>query len=233
MIQNNTGQFIQVPIEGITPKDEQAIHKLTAIIEHGNAITKPVYVTWTPLRKDLNSILDDASQSKPIQIKMSFDESYGELFGSKIQLGRMVRYITGMIEIPTAELEQAIATLPPDESLRIKLVDVEVNEIFPDWYIREAQRLSQCLVDDFGAESVYLFGSLAWSDIHAPETDIDLAVSGLPSERFLEAVGYLERASKFPVDLVNLESVPDHLRQRILAEGKKLNERAAVTAVSG
>ncbi len=58
--------------------------------------------------------------------------------------------------------------------------------------------------------------------MHAPETDIDLAVSGLPAERYFKAVGYLEMESNFPVDLVDLNSVPDHLRQRILSEGKKL-----------
>ena len=231
-IQDKTDQFIQVPIEP-TSEDIWASNKFIAIIEHGHVITKPAQATWEPLRQDLNSILDVARQGKSVQIRMSFDESYGELFGSKIQTGRMVRYITGMIEMPAAELEQAIATLAPDKYLSIKLVDAEVIEIFPDWFIREAERLSQRLVEDLGVESVYLFGSLVWSNVHAPETDIDLAVSGLPSERYLEAVGYLERESTFPVDLVDLNNVPDQLRQRIFAEGKKLNERETVTALSG
>ncbi len=231
-IQDKTGQVIQVPIKP-TPEDMQTFNRFTAIIEHGHVITKPAQETWKPLRQDLNSILDDARQGKLIQVRESFDESCVELFGSKIQTGRMVQYTIGMIEMPAAELEQAIATLAPDEHLSIKLVDVERFQVFPDWFICEARRLSQRLVEDFSVESVYLFGSLVWSNVHAPETDIDLAVSGLPSERYLEAVGYLERESTFPVDLVDLNNVPDRLRQRILAEGKKLNERETVTALSG
>jgi predicted nucleotidyltransferase len=111
-----------------------------------------------------------------------------------------------------------------------QFVDVEVIEIYPDWFLREAKRLSQRLIEKFEAAAVYLFGSLVWSDIHAPETDIDLAVRGLSPERYLEAISYLERESKFPIDLVELEKVADHLRWRILAEGKLLSEREPVVA---
>jgi predicted nucleotidyltransferase len=233
VIQDNIEEFLQVPVEGLTDADVRATNGLVNIIERGKRIVKFKEMTGEFEKQFLEAILNIHRRGELINLGITDDKSHVELLRQKLATGRRTRYLTGKIEMPTVELEQAIAKLVPDEFLPIKFVNAEVIEIFPDWYIREAQRLSQHLVDDFGVESVYLFGSLAWSDIHTPETDIDLAVSGLPSERFLEAVGYLERASKFPVDLVNLESVPDHLRQRILAEGKKLNERAAVTAVSG
>ena len=90
--------------------------------------------------------------------------------------------------------------------------------------------MAPLLVENFNAEAVYLFGSLVWSEVHAPETDIDLAIKGLLPERYLEAIGYLERESKFPIDLVQLENVPEHLRQRILSEGKLLYEREPALA---
>lgn len=175
-------------------------------------------------------MLDVHRQGKLIHLTMFTDESFIELFDSKIQIGPMTRYITGKIARSVAELEQAINTLKPDGSLPLELLDVEVIEVFPHWFICEAERLGQLLLEKFGVEAVYLFGSLAWSDIHAPETDIDLAVSGLSPERYLEAVGYLERATNFPVDLVELEKISDHLRQRILSTGKLLGERESVIA---
>jgi predicted nucleotidyltransferase len=221
-IQDRTGHSLQIPIEGPTTQDVLAIDELIAIIEHGKTVRKHVEATVKFKGPALDIILDTARQGERTHLSVSYDESHVNLFDLEIQMGRMTRDTTGTFEISATELEQTIAALAPAEYLTVKLVDAQVVEIFPDWFAREAQRLSQCLVDNFGAESVYLFGSLAWSDVHAPETDIDLAVDGLPPERYLEAIGYLERESSFPVDLVDLNSVPNHLRQRILAEGRKL-----------
>ncbi len=230
-IQDKVGQFIQIPIEGLTNKDIQSINELIAIIENGKT-TKQVKEIIPGEFKDnaLDLILDVHRQGKPGHFTISSDESYVELLGLEISTGRITQHITGKPELSATELETAIAKLSPGEYMAIKFVDVEIVEIFPNWFIREARRLSQLLVDRFGAEDVYLFGSLVWSDVYAPETDIDLAVSGLPTERYLEAVGYLEQESNFPVDLVELDKLPAHLRERILTEGELLNEREPVMA---
>jgi predicted nucleotidyltransferase len=50
----------------------------------------------------------------------------------------------------------------------------------------------------------------------SPESDIDLAVAGLPPECFFKAVGLARRVLKRPVDLVDLdESNPftDYLKE--------------------
>ena len=231
-IQDKARQHLQVPVEGLTRADVQAIHELVEIIEHGKTITKHTEITGEFKGEALDIALDVHRQGRPIHFTVSSDESYVELFGLKIEVGRMTQHITGTIGMPITELEKAITALAPDEYLTLRFVDVEVVEIFPDWFIREARRLSQCLVDNFGAESVHLFGSLAWNDVHAAETDIDLAVSGLPAERYLEVVNYLERESSFPVDLVDLSKVPGYLRQRIVTEGRLLSEREPVMALS-
>lgn len=231
-IQDKTRQFLQVPVEGLTRADVQASYELVEIIEHGKTITKHTEITGKFKGEALDIALDVHRQAKPIHLTVSSHESYVELLGLKIQMGRMTRHISGTIGMPITGLEKAITALDPDEYLTLRFIDVEVVEIFPDWFVREAQQLSQRLVDNFGAESVYLFGSLAWSDVHAAETDIDLAVSGLPAERYLESADYLERESNFPVDLVDLSKVSDHLRQRIVTEGKLLSEREPVMALS-
>ena len=66
-----------------------------------------------------------------------------------------------------------------------------------------------------GAREVYLFGS-SGRGVDSPESDVDLAVAGLPPESFFKAVGLARRVLKRPVDLVDLdESNPftDYLKQ--------------------
>jgi predicted nucleotidyltransferase len=231
VIQDKVSQFIRIPNEElIIGKDVQAINELMTIVEQGKTVTRAKQITWGFKDNALELILDVHRHGKPCHFTISSPESWVELFGSKVPTGCITQHITGKVEMSTAELENAIAKLKPNEYLDLQFVDVEIIEIFLDWFIREAQRLSQLLAGKFEVEAVYLFGSLVWSDTHTPETDIDLAVSGLPNERFLEAVSCLERESKFPVDLVDLNKVSDHLRQRILTEGKLLYEREAVAA---
>ena len=252
-IQDETQQFLRIPAEGLTRADVKAIEELTEIIERGKTITKNRVVIGEFKGEALEIMLEVHRQGKFIHLQLTSDESYVELLepirkpprvsetrrgsagysdkpsGMKIQTGRMTQHVTGRLEMSAAELANAIAALAPDEYLTLKIVDTEVVEIFPDWFIREAQRLSQLLIEKFGAESVYLFGSLAWSDSFGVETDIDLAVRALPAGKYLEAVGYIEHESRFAIDVVELESVPVSLRERILREGRLLNEREPAT----
>jgi predicted nucleotidyltransferase len=87
---------------------------------------------------------------------------------------------------------------------------------------REAERLSRILTTEFGARRVYLFGSFAWGPETRPDSDIDLAVEGLPSGQLLSASLRLSNATHYPVDLVPLERLPDPLRNRIVLSGLRL-----------
>ena len=55
-----------------------------------------------------------------------------------------------------------------------------------------------------GANEVYVFGSAAEDNLSA-ESDIDLAVSGLPPSVFFRAMGRASDALGLPVDLVDLD----------------------------
>lgn len=66
-----------------------------------------------------------------------------------------------------------------------------------------------------GAKEVYLFGSAA-GDRLDEESDVDLAVSGLPPRRYLEALGAAIDILQRPVDLVDLDQntpFSQHLKQ--------------------
>ena len=70
-----------------------------------------------------------------------------------------------------------------------------------------------------GARRVWLFGSLAKGRKPGVHSDFDFAVEGLPAERFLGSLGWLLQKLPRPVDLVEMESASDFLRERILADG--------------
>ena len=111
---------------------------------------------------------------------------------------------------------------PADASMTLKLADVTAVQLYPDRLRQEAARLARLLQAGFELRAVYLFGSLAWGDELMVEGDIDLAVEGLPPALFHDAVGCIERATTFEVDLVDLNSLPAPLQVRIRDEGRKL-----------
>jgi len=83
----------------------------------------------------------------------------------------------------------------------------------------EAQRLSRMLTTEFGAKRVYLFGSFAWGPEMRPDSDLDLAVEGLPRGKLVFAHARLSSQARYTVDLVLLERLPELLRNRILKSG--------------
>lgn len=87
----------------------------------------------------------------------------------------------------------------------------------------EAMRLVRILVQEYGVQQVYVFGSLVQDDSFLTETsDIDLAVYGLDPKLYFRALGRIQDATKFGVDLVTMESCSDSLREAILKEGRLL-----------
>lgn len=80
---------------------------------------------------------------------------------------------------------------------------------------RRVRKAAEILMDA-GAREVYLFGSGA--DGHVREdSDVDLAVSGLPPEIFYRAMGLAARELNLPLDIVDLdENTPftEYLRKK-------------------
>lgn len=73
----------------------------------------------------------------------------------------------------------------------------------------------------FGARRIWLFGSLAQGN-PSPNCDVDIAVEGVQSNQFFEALAELMQLFGVRVDLVAMEKAPPSLRQRIFAEGTEL-----------
>jgi predicted nucleotidyltransferase len=77
--------------------------------------------------------------------------------------------------------------------------------------------------EEFGAHKVLLFGSCV-SDIKSAH-DIDIAVSGVKPRDFFKFYGKVSMIVDDEVDLIDLDDVREHLRNRILSKGKLIYER--------
>ena len=69
-----------------------------------------------------------------------------------------------------------------------------------------------------GAKTVYLFGSAANATMR-DESDIDLAVSGLPPENFFKALSAASRVLDRPIHLIDLDEVTP-FTQYLIEEGE-------------
>jgi predicted nucleotidyltransferase len=84
----------------------------------------------------------------------------------------------------------------------------------------EACRLAAAVMAaDREVRAVYLFGSVASGTPARTDFDIDLAIDGGDVFRAMEITGH----SVFAVDVVDLHSVPEHVRKRILETGVRLD----------
>lgn len=86
-----------------------------------------------------------------------------------------------------------------------------------------SERLTLVAADlkERGATNVWLFGSLA-EGRPTLESDVDIAVEGLPADRCFDALTTASELLGTRVDLVSLERAPTSLRQRVLETGVRL-----------
>lgn len=97
----------------------------------------------------------------------------------------------------------------------------------------KAKAAAEQLACRYRVKRVYLFGSLAMGGFDE-ESDIDLAVYGLPDEKYLKAYGLAESITlPFKVDLVSLESAVDTLKARVEREGIVLFDHRTIAPELG
>ena len=119
-------------------------------------------------------------------------------------------------------------TVIPEKAIKFLLKRREHQREEARQQAREAweslPKLVRILSDEYNAERVILFGSLAREEFRI-NSDIDLAVSGVCAENYYKALGRLLLESPCSCDLVTIEDAPDLLRQRIEEEGVILYDR--------
>lgn len=81
-------------------------------------------------------------------------------------------------------------------------------------------KLAKLLREEFGAETIKVFGSAIDVAYFSAESDIDLAAWGISSKHyFAAALAVDEYNSEFKVDLVDPEQCRSQLREKIDKEG--------------
>ncbi len=88
-----------------------------------------------------------------------------------------------------------------------------------------AEKASRILQEKYHVKEVFVFGSLLDIDNFRSCSDIDLAVRGLPENKYYLALNdLLDLTSDFSFDLVKIESIPLNFQQKILNYGKNLTK---------
>ena len=97
----------------------------------------------------------------------------------------------------------------------------------------QAQVCAKALVEEYGAELVYLIGSLARGSSFHSRSDIDLVVAGIAPERYFAVLADIAERAGREVDLILLESATPALLECVANEGVLLHERTEIPATAG
>ncbi len=90
-----------------------------------------------------------------------------------------------------------------------------------------AHRVAAMLYEEFGATRVAIFGSLAEQDWFSKWSDIDIAVWGIPEDKYLKAVVEAKHISRwFKVDLVDFESCEGLFRESVQSQAVPIEKGA-------
>lgn len=89
--------------------------------------------------------------------------------------------------------------------------------------LKIAEGLKEILIKEFRVKKVVLFGSVLEKGCFEEDSDIDIAVEGLPKKDYFSALARLMSEGPFEIDLKPIEDVSDLFKQRI-ARGKVLYE---------
>ena len=88
-----------------------------------------------------------------------------------------------------------------------------------------AHRVAAMLYEDFRATQVVVFGSLTKRESFSKWSDIDIAVCGIPFDKYFRAVWEAEDISRlFKLDLVDFESCKGVFRERIESQAVRIEK---------
>ena len=100
--------------------------------------------------------------------------------------------------------------------LDLQFQNRKVDEALLQRAWQTAHRVAAMLYEDFGATQVAVFGSLTKRESFSKWSDINIAVWGIPNDKYFRAVWEAEDISRlFEIDLVDFENCHGLLRERI------------------
>jgi predicted nucleotidyltransferase len=112
----------------------------------------------------------------------------------------------------------------PDKMFKLRTIEDErkiKTRYQAGWVL--AQKAATLLKSEFGAEKVFVFGSLLHESNFTLWSDIDLSALGIAVDKYYAAVAAVsDLSSSARIDLVDLESCRPSLRDTIYKEGVEL-----------
>ncbi len=95
----------------------------------------------------------------------------------------------------------------------------KVDEVLLQRAWHTAHRVAAMLYEEFGATQVAVFGSLVEPKSFSKWSDIDIAIWGIPNDKYFRAVSEaLNISGLFKVDLVDFESCKELFREKIQSQ---------------
>ncbi len=102
------------------------------------------------------------------------------------------------------------------ENLKRQWENRQVDEELLQRAWQAAHRVATVLYQDYGASKVAVFGSLAEREWFTENSDIDMVVSGLSHNRYLDALWEVDNLSrKFKIELIDFNLTKGLFRERI------------------
>jgi predicted nucleotidyltransferase len=112
----------------------------------------------------------------------------------------------------------------PDKMIKLRTIEDErkiKTRSQTGWVL--AHEAAKLLKSKFGAEKVFLFGSLLHESSFTWWSDIDLSALGIDAKRFYAAVAaVIDLSPSIKIDLIDLETCRPSLRKIILRDGIEL-----------
>lgn len=88
----------------------------------------------------------------------------------------------------------------------------------PEKFLQNITKAIDILKNE-GCTEIFVFGSLTQLK-HTENSDIDLAVKGLPANRYFKTVGKLELELEIPVDVVDLDEDDNNFVRMLKEKGE-------------
>lgn len=91
---------------------------------------------------------------------------------------------------------------------------------------RDARAIIAAIVEQVNPRRIYQWGSLLDRSRFSEISDIDIAVEGLSSPaKYFRTLGIATDGTTLPVDVIELEKVPEGIAERIRTRGALVHER--------
>lgn len=134
IIENTIGIKLYLPEGGSFSKEDfHATNELISIIEKGTYQQSGMVFSVELQKAGVAKLIEGLTDGAPIYFQISSEESYVEIFSKKIELGPMLQKIRGYWRMPLEEVRVWFEEATDQDSLKVRLVEVELYEEFKNW----------------------------------------------------------------------------------------------------